>query len=200
MKLPKIYGIINLEDLSETVMFAEYLLASGITILQLRDKSEDFHERLSSVGKHILEIRDRCYPTAKILINDYVKICSDIGADGVHLGQTDTSPVEARHFLGSPAIIGQSTHSQKQAKSAPFEVLDYIACGPVFHSQTKSGHSPEIGLSGVAAIKSVSPLPLVAIGGITLKTADSVLESGADSVAMIRELREAKEHLQAYLL
>ncbi len=193
MNIPKIYAIINFEDTTNPVEFAAYLLLSGITLIQLRNKSKAPGSDFLESAKKILEIKRNHYPDAKILINDHLEICRICGADGVHLGQTDESPSYAREVLGTSAIIGQSTHTPEQARKAPHHILNYLACGPVFHSKTKSGHAHELGLEGVREIKSVCPLPLVAIGGITLETAQSVLKSGADSVAMIQGLKDQKD-------
>jgi thiamine-phosphate pyrophosphorylase len=192
-KLPKVYAIINFQDTDNPEAFAEILLAAGVKLIQLRDKSENLH-KLHEAALAILKIRNHLSPQAKIIINDHVELSMEIMADGVHLGQTDSDPVSARRKLGKSAIIGLSTHSKEQAINAPHSSLDYVACGPVFHSKTKSGHAPELGLDGVMeirkALSDVCTLPLVAIGGINFTTAKSVLEAGADSLAMIRALHE----------
>jgi thiamine-phosphate pyrophosphorylase len=108
---------------------------------------------------------------------------------GVHLGQDDLPPEAARRLLGSEAIIGYSTHSLAQAQEAATLPIDYLAIGPIFQTSTKSDASPVVGLEGLRAVRNaVGEIPLVAIGGITAENAASVIEAGADSVALISGL------------
>jgi thiamine-phosphate pyrophosphorylase len=112
-----------------------------------------------------------------------------VGAHGVHLGQDDLPPAAARRLLGEQAIIGFSTHNVGQVRRALEEPVDYIAIGPIFTTKTKDQPEPTVGLEGLRGVRRlVSDLPLVAIGGITLKNAPQVLAAGADSVAVVREL------------
>lgn len=196
MKLPKIYAIINYEDTTDPVEYAQYLLESGIRLIQLRDKSDDISDFLKLTAKEIVHIKKRFFPHAKIIINDHIDLCRDSEADGVHLGQSDTSPTTARSTLGEDAIIGLSTHVPEHIIQAPLTALSYVACGPVFTSKTKSGHAMELGLKGVEKMKSLTSLPLVAIGGITLEKAETVIQSGANSVAIIRDLAEKRKFEQ----
>ena len=124
-----------------------------------------------------------------ILINDRADVAMAVGANGVHLGQTDILPEDARKVLGEAAIIGYSTHSITQAKAAAEMPVDYIAIGPVFPTSSKEGPDRAIGPEGVTAVrKLIDRTPLVAIGGITAANAEGVMRSGADSVAIISSL------------
>src|SRR5688500_5591421 len=129
----------------------------------------------------------------KFMINDRVDIALAVGADGVHLGQDDLPPEEARKILGEKAIIGFSTHSPEQARDALKMPVDYIAIGPVFSTSTKIDPDPVVGLDGVCSVRRLlGDFPLVAIGGITLDNAASVIAAGADSLALIKDiLRDA---------
>jgi thiamine-phosphate pyrophosphorylase len=125
----------------------------------------------------------------KIIINDRVDIALALKADGVHLGQDDLPPQAARQLLGPEAIIGFSTHTVKQALSATKMPIDYIAIGPIFSTQTKQSSNLAVGLDGLGQIRqAVGEIPLVAIGGITIQNSDAVLNTGADAIAVIREL------------
>jgi thiamine-phosphate pyrophosphorylase len=125
----------------------------------------------------------------KIIVNDRVDIALATCADGVHLGQDDLPPSEARDLLGPDAIIGFSTHSVEQAKAALDLPVDYVAIGPVFSTSTKDDPDPVVGLEGLRAVRSeLDSFPLVAIGGIDRSNAGSVLDAGAQSLAIISAL------------
>ena len=109
-------------------------------------------------------------------------------ADGIHLGQTDLPPDRARTILGETRIIGYSTHTLEQALEANLAPVDYIAIGPLFQTRTKQDPDDVVGLLNVGEVRRHITKPLVAIGGITLKSARAVIEAGADSVAVISDL------------
>jgi thiamine-phosphate pyrophosphorylase len=187
-ELPKIYPITDtrLSGLSHAEQ-VERLIAGGATFIQLREKHrapKDFYaeavEAVEVVRKH---------PEVKILINDRVDIVLAAKADGVHLGQTDLPPVAARQILGENAIIGYSTHSVEQAVEASQLPLDYIAVGSIFQTTTKEKPEAILGLENLRQIRAaLKGFPLVAIGGITAENARSVIEAGANSIALISAL------------
>ena len=128
---------------------------------------------------------------ARVIINDRADIARLAGADGVHVGQEDLTPAAVRAILGDTAIVGLSTHSVEQIDLAVLEPVTYIAVGPVFGTTTKATGYEQVGLDMVreaARRASARGLPLVAIGGITLENAISVLQAGAASVAVISDL------------
>lgn len=182
--LPKIYPItdVSLSKLSHLEQ-ARRLMAGGAKLIQLRDKyasPEEFYR----AAKEVIEFARP--EKVKIIVNDRVDIALAAGADGVHLGQNDLPPEQARKLLGEKAIIGFSTHSVRQAAEAVKLPIDYIAVGPVFQTSTKENPDAVVGLKGVKkAREAVGDFPLVAIGGIIFKNARGVLQSGADSVAVI---------------
>ena len=191
--LPPVYAILNLENHEAPAAFAESLLRGGIRLLQIRSKTLSGQE-VCRAAEMIRTVAAAIGVSAefRLIINDSVELCREAKADGVHLGQEDVAPETARAILGPDALIGLSTHSCEQIRSAPITVLDYLAAGPVFHSATKSGHAPLLGLAGLREMARLSPLPLVAIGGINEENADSVLETGVASVAVIDVLRRSK--------
>ena len=107
------------------------------------------------------------------------------GAAGVHLGQDDLPVAAARRLLGPDKLIGLSTHNAAQVEQAASEPVDYLAFGPIFPSSTKAEHEPIVGCAGLRAARRLTSKPLVAIGGITPENAAQVIESGADSLAVI---------------
>ena len=158
----------------------------GATLIQLREKVESPKEFLVEAEAAVKVARAR---GVRIIINDRVDIALALGADGVHLGQDDLPPAAARRLLGPNAIIGFSTHNLDQARLAVTLPIDYLALGPIFPTSTKESANPVVGLAGLVSIKKlVGSLPLVAIGGITSKNADSVMEAGASACAVIRDL------------
>jgi len=182
---PKIYAITDarISGISHLEQ-VERLIAGGIRLVQLREKHaspRDFFESAIPV----VDLARRHDVT--ILINDRVDIALALKADGVHLGQDDLSPADARKILGRDAIIGFSTHSADQARAAVKLPVDYIAIGPVFVTSTKENPDAVVGIQTITAVKSeiLGEKPLVAIGGINSGNFRDVLRAGADSVALI---------------
>jgi thiamine-phosphate pyrophosphorylase len=123
-----------------------------------------------------------------LILNDRVSLVRAAGFDGVHVGQEDLSPAEVRATLGSDLLIGVSTHSERQLLSAGANPADYVAIVPVFATLSKQVPDPVVGLDGVRAARAMIVKPLVAIGGINRGNCAAVIESGADSVAVISDL------------
>lgn len=182
--LPKIYPITDtrLSGLS-LVEQVRKLIAGGAKLVQLRDKNaspRDFYEQAVEC------VRIAHEHSVRVIINDRVDIALTANADGVHLGQDDMPPENARVLLGVNAIIGFSTHSVEQAKRAKDLPIDYIAVGPIFATATKENPDPVVGLDGLNAVKAVGgDMPIVAIGGINETNIHSVFAAGGDSAAII---------------
>lgn len=182
--LPRIYPITDriISGLSHQEQ-VERLIEGGARFIQIRDKTISSREFFGSV-KACLEITRKA--NAKMIVNDRVDIALLSGADGVHLGQDDLPPERARTLLGKDAIIGFSTHTIEQARSAKELPVDYVAFGPVFDTKTKNDHDPVVGLELLKSVRQeIRDIPLVAIGGIDLENLNAVLSTGADSAAMI---------------
>lgn len=185
--LPKIYpitdvGLTNLTHVEQVKRLAE----GGATFIQLRDKHAAPNEFYEAAREAMNYARGS---EIKIIINDRVDIALAARADGVHLGQNDLPPAEARRILGERAIIGYSTHNIGQAAEAAQMPLDYIAVGPIFATQSKADPDPVVGLEGLQIVRAaIGDFPLVAIGGISFETTPAILRHGADSVALIGAL------------
>ena len=161
---------------------AEAILHGGCAILQLRAKQLPEADIEALAGA----LRDRCRAVGvPFVVNDYVSIALRVGADGVHLGQTDLSVPSARAMVGSEIAIGLSTHGLVQAQLAQADGADLIGFGPVFPTGTKHNPDPVVGLDGLRAVCREVSLPVVAIGGITLANAANVRASGAQMAAAI---------------
>lgn len=184
--LPRLYPITDtlVSGLSHAKQ-VELLAAGGATLIQLREKRASPREFYEAALDAISVARTL---GVQIVINDRVDIAIAVKADGVHLGQTDLPPDRARMLLGESGILGYSTHTLEQALAATSAPVDYIAIGPVFQTRTKQNPDEIVGLETVSLVKRDATLPLVAIGGITLDSARAVVESGADSVAVISDL------------
>lgn len=185
--LPKIYPITDvfITKLTHLEQVKE-LIKGGATVIQLREKHASPREFYES-AKEVLDYTHGS--EIKIIINDRVDIALALKADGVHLGQDDLSPENARKILGNETIIGFSTHNIEQAIEAVKFPLDYIAIGAVFATKTKEKPEPIIGLESVKTVReAIGNFPLVAIGGINLENAQSVFQSGATSIALISSI------------
>ena len=157
----------------------------GAAVIQLREKVDPPSKFYAQAEAVLRVARDR---SVKIIINDRIDIALALKADGVHLGQEDLAPEAARRILGDDAIIGFSTHNLEQARLAAKMPVDYVAIGPIFETATKWSENPPVGLDGLDQVRqAVGTLPLVAIGGITIKNSRLVREAGADVVAIISD-------------
>ncbi len=123
-----------------------------------------------------------------LIMNDRVDLALAADFDGVHVGQDDLSVEAVRRIVGPKMIVGTSTHNPDQVGEADRANPDYIAIGPVFSTASKANPDPVVGLEGVRLARSLTNKPLVAIGGITLEHARSVIAAGADSLALISAL------------
>jgi thiamine-phosphate pyrophosphorylase len=183
MKLPAFYPILDADRIS-AVPAAEALLEAGARILQFRHKS--FFSR--SAFQDASRIAELCRSAgALFVVNDRADIAMLLNA-GLHLGQDDLSPADARRILPTPTIIGFSTHNEDQLRAADLEPVDYLAIGPIFATGSKQNPDPVVGLDRLRALRTLTSKPLVAIGGITRANARSVIDAGADSVAVISDL------------
>jgi thiamine-phosphate pyrophosphorylase len=164
-------------------------LASGAVAVQYRDKSGDLRRREAEAAALLGLCRRHGRP---LLINDDVALAGRIGADGVHLGRSDTALADARRALGPDALIGATCHgSLAFAAEAAAAGASYLAFGAVFASTTKPG-AAVIPLETLTAARRFN-LPVVAIGGITRDNAPAVIAAGADCVAVIGDLWAATD-------
>lgn len=163
---------------------AAAFLDGGARFLQVRGKNLSGRDLLNAASAVVQLARPR---GAIVIVNDRPDIATLAGADGVHLGQEDLSPAQARVVVGPAALVGRSTHSAAQVERAAREPIDYVAVGPVFGSSTKATGYDAVGLTLVRAAAATGH-PVVAIGGITLETAGSVIAAGAAAVAVIGDL------------
>ncbi len=203
LHVPKLYAILDvtcfapqLRTVNSIVEFARDLAEGGVTLLQYRNKEGDTRQMLA----HTREIKRVLGGKVGLIMNDRADFCVAMGYDGVHLGQDDLPADGARLVVGE-RIVGVSTHNPQQVKEADASPADYIAIGPVFPTTGKKNPDALVGLEGVRKARGLTKKPLVAIGGITRHNAKSIIEAGADSVAVISDLlsspkRVAEEFLR----
>ncbi len=179
-----IYGIIKDESPRYDLIY-ERINTHSISILQYRRKQLAFNLQIAEATR----LQDLCRETNTLfIINDHIALCKHIGADGVHLGQTDSSIIEARQALGNKSIIGVSCYnSLAYATDAEHQGADYIALGAMYASPTKP-HAVKCSLKTLETIRSQITVPIVCIGGITFDNYQNPISAGADMVAMISSL------------
>ena len=192
MKLPRVYPILDTGSLEargfSLARAAAALLEGGAGILQLRHKRH-WGRALFDAAR---EIARMCREAgALFMVDDRADIAMLLEA-GLHVGQDDLPPRDARRLLGSEAVIGFSSHNVQQVCAAGGEPVDYVAFGPVFPTASKRNPDPVTGIEGLKECRALVEKPLVAIGGITRETAGAVLAAGADSVAAIGDLLPAE--------
>jgi thiamine-phosphate pyrophosphorylase len=200
MEFPRLYAIVDRGTLDahgvRVRAFADELLAGGVRLVQYRDKVNRPQEVLRACEEiaSVFEGVDTC-----LILNDRADLAGLLGW-GVHVGQEDLSVPDVRKVLTSHLsrneerddlgirIVGVSTHTVEQVTVASALAVNYVAVGPVFGTATKPDAEAVVGLEGVRAARALTAKPLVAIGGIGLRNCRSVVEAGADSVAVISGL------------
>lgn len=195
--LPRLYPIIDSQILTKRELaldqFAAELRAAGVELLQYRDKL--------ALPQQILEaatvLSDAfATTTCRLIMNDRADLAVLASFNGVHVGHLDLSPDDARRVVGPDRMVGLSTHNDDQVRAADSTDADYIAIGPVFATGTKLDTEPVIGLEGVRRARAITSKSLVAIGGITRANARSVIDAGADSIAVISGLIVSGEKIE----
>lgn len=187
-QLPPFYPILDTgllagRGLSATAA-SEAVLEAGARILQFRHK--DFFSR--GVFDEAERIAVLCRAAgATFIMNDRADFAAILGA-GLHLGQDDLAPSDARKILPAGCIVGFSTHNREQLRAGDAEPADYLAIGPIFATGTKQNPDPVVGLQELGVLRAITKKPLAAIGGIARENARAVLEAGADSLAVIGDL------------
>jgi thiamine-phosphate pyrophosphorylase len=185
MNLPRLYAIVDRGALDargvDVGEFTRELRDAGVRLVQYRDKGGSPQQILHAAAE-ISQVFAGV-EGATLVMNDRADLAVLAGW-GVHVGHLDMSPADVRRVVGA-AVIGVSTHNQAQVTEADAGAADYVAIGPVFATASKADTEPVVGLEGVRRARSLTSKPLVAIGGITRENARSVVEAGADSVAVI---------------
>lgn len=191
MRLPRLYPILDTGTLARLACpvaeAAAAMLGAGARLLQFRHKG-DFSRAVFEQAEQVAALCRQA--GAVFIVDDRADIALLLDA-GLHVGQDDLPPADARRLLGRDRILGFSTHNLTQFTAALAEPADYLAFGPVFPTATKDNPDPVVGLEQLRRMRALTDRPLVAIGGITRYNALDVLAAGADSVAVIADLYPA---------
>lgn len=173
-------------DVADVVMAA---VKGGVTMVQLRNKIDPKPVVAAQAAMLCELLKPLGVP---FLVNDYVDIAWDVGADGAHIGQGDIAPVDARKMLGDAAILGLTAFTPEHMAAVDPALVDYVGTGPFFPTKTDKG-KPVLGADKFAEIIKLSPVPVVGIGGISPENAAEVWGAGADGLAMMRSVSEADD-------
>jgi thiamine-phosphate pyrophosphorylase len=192
--LPRLYVILDAALITSSERDCALSLAeAGVRLLQYRNKSAPARQYLDSSRK----FAELLLPQGvSFFVNDRPDVAFLAGASGVHVGQDDLDVEQARRVVGSDRLVGVSTHNLEQFERAAANSADYIALGPIFSTSSKANPDPVVGLDLLRKMRQLTDKPVVAIGGITLERAASVIEAGADSVAVISGILSAPDPSQ----
>ena len=185
----RLYGIVDpvVPRMDDLIRQVDAALAGGVTLLQLRAKDAATRPFFEAARALLPAAHARGVP---VLVNDRVDVAHAIGADGVHLGQSDLPVTAARAILGPDAIIGLTVKSECHVADAPLDIIDYASVGGVFATSSKDNPDPPIGLDALTRLAALlrgrrADLAVCAIAGICEETAANVIAAGADGVSMI---------------
>jgi thiamine-phosphate pyrophosphorylase len=163
---------------------------AGGRIFQYRNKTASMKEAYADASA-LRKVASEMGVT--FIVNDRCDLALAVDADGVHLGQGDLPYGYARTIMGPAKLIGLSTHNMDQVKEAETLKPDYIGFGPIFKPGSKQDHDPVVGIEGLRAVRSLTALPIFAIGGVTLENVGEVMQAGATGVAVISAILDAPD-------
>jgi thiamine-phosphate pyrophosphorylase len=168
----------------------EGAVRGGVSAVQLREKSSSTEEYIEMAHRIKKVLKPFGVP---LIINDRVDVALEVGAAGVHLGQGDMPPGEARNLLGPDAVVGFSVETPEQAAQADHLGVDYLGVSPIFPTPTKTELTTAWGLPGLRLLRSRSRHQLIAIGGINASNAAEVMEAGAEGIAVVSAICSAPD-------
>jgi thiamine-phosphate pyrophosphorylase len=192
--LPRLYVILDPALLTIPEQdCARELADAGVRLVQYRNKGGSARDLLQSSRElgSLFSVRG-----VSFVVNDRPDVAVLAGASGVHVGQEDLEVAAARALVGRDKWVGVSTHNLEQFRGAAATSADYIAVGPVFATSSKAKPDPVIGIEFLRRVRALTDKPIVAIGGVTLENATSVIQAGADSVAVISDILRAPDRMK----
>jgi thiamine-phosphate pyrophosphorylase len=188
LPFPPLYAILDVAAVNSEARIPEMFTESGVRLIQVRDKQASARAVFEASKALVARLSPK---DGRVIVNDRPDIAAMVGARGVHIGQDDLPVEAARSCCGTDLWVGVSTHNLEQFQLAMATSADYIAVGPIFPTATKENPDPVVGLDLIRAARRLTRKPLVAIGGITVQSAESVYRAGADSIAVVRDLLSA---------
>ena len=177
--------------LVETVAAA---VSGGVTLVQLRDPDAPTRALVETARALVALLRPLGVP---LIVNDRVDVALAADADGVHVGQSDMHPSDARALIGPDRILGLSITDASEMRPADLAPVDYIGVGPIYLQATKPNAAPPIGPEGLTAIRALTRLPIVAIGGVGPANAEVLIRAGADGLSVVSALMAAPDPAMA---
>ena len=165
-------------------------LRGGASVIQLRDKTASDAAMIAQAKRLLPAMRRAGVP---LIINDRIDVALAAGADGLHIGQSDGDPAEARAQLGPDRILGLSIETEAQVAAMPQSGIDYIGAGPVRSTATKPDHAEPVGFDGLGRIAARSSLPTVAIGGIDGKDIRRIKQAGCVGIAVVSAISASED-------
>lgn len=183
----KLYLVISEADCKgrSFLEVAEKAILGGVDIIQLREKTDGLNSFIKK-AEQLKEITDKY--RIPLIINDNLRVAQQIKASGIHVGNNDIAPTEIKKEWNVTKCIGYSIEFLEQLKNEQTALADYLGISPVFRTPTKSDTVTEWGLDGINKIRELTRKPLVAIGNIHLNNAKSVVNAGADCIAVVSEI------------
>jgi len=167
----------------------------GVRLFQYRNKIDSM---LDCFQKGMVLRKAVADAHATFIVNDRCDLALALEADGVHLGQDDLPLEDARNILGEKKIIGISTHRPEEVIAATKGGADYIGFGPIFPTTTKADHEPVVGITGLKRVRSLTTLPIFAIGGITVESVPAIQQAGGNGVAIASVVYHSKNVEQTF--
>jgi thiamine-phosphate pyrophosphorylase len=191
LSLARLYAIVDTGYVTpeRVPSVTEQLVLGGVDLIQLRAKKHPLAS-ITALGRAMRALIPANGPL--LILNDHPELVTEIGADGIHVGQDDLSVAEARRLAGAETIVGKSTHSLTQAMAAEKEGADYIGVGPIFATPTKPDYVP-VGLALIGQVRAAVRVPQFCIGGINEATLPEVLAAGAHRVVIVSDLLRSRD-------
>lgn len=174
----------------------EKAFKAGVTCFQLREKGENIKS-----GNNLIEfaegVKRLCDKYGVVfIVNDNIELAKKVGADGIHIGQTDMKPEDLPAYF-EDKIIGLSVGNIAELESSDLSRVSYIGVGPVYNTSSKDDAGSAIGLAGLKNVTSMTELPAVAIGGITIGNYTDCLANGADGISVISAITQSQNIAQS---
>lgn len=189
--LPRLYVIVDAALLTRRAPeYARELAQAGVRLMQYRNKTAPARQLLD-ISRELVSVVNS--HGVSLVVNDRADVATLAGASGVHVGQDDLEVEQVRGIVGTKKWVGISTHNLEQFRRAASTSADYIAVGPVFVTSSKANPDPVVGTEFIRQVRALTDKPIVAIGGITLERASSVIAAGADSIAVIGDILRAPD-------
>lgn len=155
---------------------------NGATVVQLR--APKWKKR--ALAECARKLKARLAPLhVPLIINDHADVCAAVNADGLHIGQNDLTPADARAVIGGKRLLGLSVSNAKELEAVDVNLVDHLGIGPIYSTATKTDAAPQLGIEGFASLALRKPCPVVAIGSVKASMAVDLINAGANGLAVV---------------